>query len=363
MTVTVLAPMSPQRGTLQNFTPLPDHIVDADDSTFIALALEWKKRHNAGKRTQNDHHLVTSWLAQCSSTDSDETRKTYLRHIERFRRFLRQWNEQPINEQTDERFLAPGNPEAIEAFAAVLRQQVTKGEMAVSSFNVLIAAVSSFYKWCSQPTRRGFSGVPLSPVPSGLQMKKPEQKAKSLSHEQLQAVLHSARCCKKSSSGHRDGLIIRLTYLLGTRATETINLQWGDVIETDSGSAVHVRKEHAKGKKERFIPIDEVVLELLASLKAAQPQSEWMVPNLKEPWHHISRQGLWKLCSRAGKEAGVHFYPHKSRHSHATHAYAVTKDPKLIQQTLGHSDIGTTMSLYVHGNDGDSSTKHLTGMN
>ena len=53
-------------------------------------------------------------------------------------------------------------------------------------------------------------------------------------------------------------------------------------------------------------------------------------------------------------------WSHKLRHTHATHAYATTHDPKLIQSTLGHADIGTTMELYVDETAGDSSTKHLT---
>lgn len=184
MTIT---PLSSQAGTLQRWEPppIPDHIAGADDSTFIAFALEWRKRHLTGKETQNDRQLVEGWLGDCTPTGSVETEKTYRRHIERLRLVLRQWNEAPLNEQTDERFLAPGDPEALDAFAASLRQLVhatddqgnPRPQMSVSTYNVFVAAVSSFYKWCSQPNRRGFTGVPLSPVPSGLQQKKAARKA------------------------------------------------------------------------------------------------------------------------------------------------------------------------------------------
>lgn len=357
-----LTPLSPQAGTLTNWEapPIPDHIAAGDDSQFIAFALEWRRRHLAGKETQNDAQLVTAWLAQCSNTGSVETVKTYTRHIERFRLFIRQWNDAPLQEQRDERLLAPGDPEAIEAFADSLRQQVKDGRLAISTYNCCIAAISSFYKWCSQPTRRAFSGVPLSPVPSGLQLKKQEKKAKALSQEQLHQVYFGARQCRTSPSRSRDELIIRLLYLLGTRATETANLRWDDIVQLESGPAVHVRAETAKGKKERFIPIDgSPVIAVLEQLKTLQPESPWILPNLKHPDRHISRQGLWKLCRRAGEQVGVKFWTHCARHSHATHAYAVTKDPKLIQHTLGHADIGTTLNLYVDGSGGDSSTKHL----
>ena len=62
----------------------------------------------------------------------------------------------------------------------------------------------------------------------------------------------------------------------------------------------------------------------------------------------------------AATAAGIEAYPHLMRHSHATISYRETKDPKLVQNTLGHSDVSTTLGLYVDEQDGDSSTKHLT---
>ena len=359
MTIT---PLSRSDGTLQGYSPppIPDHLAGDDEAKFIAACLEWRKRTLQGKETHNDHQLVAGWLAQCSPTGSIESVKTYRRHIERFRAFIRRREEQPIGEQTNERLLAPGDPEAVMEFATTLQGDVKEGRMSVSSYNVLIAAISSFYKHWSQPTLRASSGIPSTPVPSKLQMRKQPRKAKALSHAQLESVVHGARRSRSSASPSRDELIIRLVYWLGTRATETINLRWADVIQLESGPAVHVRAENAKGKKERFIPIDAVVLELFEELKAAQPESEWMLPNLKQPWKHISRQGLWKLSHRAGEAAGLKCWTHQLRHTHATHAYATTRDPKLIQSTLGHSDISTTMELYVDQTAGDSSTKHLT---
>jgi integrase len=365
-----ITPLSPQVGTLQQWEPpprIPDHIAAGDEAVFIAQALEWRKRHLAGKETQNDRQLVEGWLGDCTPTSSVETVKTYRRHIERLRLFLRQWNEAPLREQPDERFLAPGDPEAIDAFAGSLRHLVHATDeqgnprplMSVSTYNVIVAAISSFYKWCSQPNRRGFTGVPLSPVPSGLQLKKAARKAKALSHEQLHQVYFGARQCRTSPSRSRDELIVRLLYLLGTRATETANLRWDDLVQLETGPAIHVRAETAKGKKERFIALGQPAMDVLAALRLVQPASPWILPNLRRPDRHVSRQGLWKLCRRAGDQVGVKFWTHCARHTHATHAYAITKDPKLIQNTLGHSDVSTTLSLYVDETAGDSSSKYL----
>ena len=77
--------------------------------------------------------------------------KSFRRHIERFRRFICQWNVQRLSEQTDERLLSPGDSEVIMAFATSLQSEVKEGQMSVSSYNVLIAAISSFYKHWTQP--------------------------------------------------------------------------------------------------------------------------------------------------------------------------------------------------------------------
>ena len=96
-----IAPLSPQAGTLTSYEPrVADHVI-SDEATFIREMLEFRKRVLAGKETQNDHQLVTAWLAQCSTTGSVETVKTYHHHIERFRLFIRRWEEQPLQEQTD----------------------------------------------------------------------------------------------------------------------------------------------------------------------------------------------------------------------------------------------------------------------
>lgn len=96
--------------------------------------------------------------------------------------------------------------------------------------------------------------------------------------EQLHQVYFGARQCRTSPSRSRGELVIRLIYLLGTRATETANLRWDDLVQLESGPAIHVRAETAKGGKERFIPIHQPVLDVLEALRLVQPASEWIAP-------------------------------------------------------------------------------------
>jgi integrase/recombinase XerD len=55
------------------------------------------------------------------------------------------------------------------------------------------------------------------------------------------------------------------------------------------------------------------------------------------------------MVSRYGQRAqlGRPIWPHMLRHTFATDLYRKTKDIRLVQKALGHSDLSTTM-IYTH---------------
>ena len=341
------------------------HVIAGPEPEFIAAALEGRKFLLEGIETYTDHQLVESFLEECSATGSAETQKTYMRHLNRFRSFMRSRFELGEREQPGERFLSTGDTPAIDAFAQSLRRLVNttdpetgKPLMAKSTYNCIVASLSSFYKWCGDPARRAMTGIYSSPMPTKLQMKKDQRKAKSLNIEQLVRVFDGARTSRTSPTKRRDEVVLRLLLGFGCRATEMVNIRWDDIHLDGEVPRLHIRK--GKGSKERWVALDDIVLDRLSQLRELQPSSEWLLPKMRDPSKHITRQGLWKLTRRSGKESGIHVSPHLMRHSHATISYRETKDPKLVQATLGHSDVSTTLGLYVDENDGDSSTRHIS---
>jgi hypothetical protein len=81
--------------------------------------------------------------------------------------------------------------------------------------------------------------------------------------------------------------------------------------------------------------------------------------------YSFESRAIWPSTEEAGAE-GEKPQPFQSscgvpwRHTNATHSYAENKDPKLIQQSLGHADISTTMGLYVDETAGESTAKLLS---
>ncbi len=59
------------------------------------------------------------------------------------------------------------------------------------------------------------------------------------------------------------------------------------------------------------------------------------------------------LFKQLRKKTGIDVHPHLFRHTHATMFYQKTRDIKQVQERLGHSQIQTTMNLYLHPLDED----------
>ena len=95
---------------------------------------------------------------------------------------------------------------------------------------------------------------------------------------------------------------------------------------------------------------------LFESLGRGGPE-DWLLPSNKRNGP-LTRQGVAARMARWGKAADVHLYPHRCRHTHATHAIRRGVDVFTLSATLGHSSTGTT-SHYVLAEPGESSSLKL----
>ena len=142
--------------------------------------------------------------------------------------------------------------------------------------------------------------------------------------------------------GLRDAAMIETLYATGLRVSELVKLRVDDVDLT-----VGCVRATGKGRKQRLVPLGAQAVELLQQyLDAARPHGALFPSRLGRP---MTRQGFWKLLAAHARAAGITtaLYPHRLRHSFATHLLARGADLRAVQAMLGHAAVSTTQ-IYTH---------------
>ncbi|MDD4873671.1 MAG: tyrosine-type recombinase/integrase [Dehalococcoidales bacterium] len=168
----------------------------------------------------------------------------------------------------------------------------------------------------------------------------------------------------KALNNRRDKLAVIFCLNTGLRVGELVGLIWGDVWDFKLNiprQELLVRSEIAKGKKERFIPLNRKATASLQALfiynhtKSTSDVLERLSPLLRGmQGKHISRRQFQRIIKKAREDAGLNripVTPHKLRHTFATNIYKKTNDLISLQELLGHSNLNTTR-IYAHiGNE------------
>ena len=148
----------------------------------------------------------------------------------------------------------------------------------------------------------------------------------------------------------RDKTMLEIFYSCGLRLSELVGLNLKDISLENSSLRVL-----GKGNKERVLPIGVKAKESLVhwlkhrnKLKKELSEREDAL-FLSIRGKRISRRNVQKRLAAWGLKLGVaeKIYPHKIRHSFATHLLESSQDLRAVQELLGHENIGTTQ-IYTH---------------
>ena len=154
-----------------------------------------------------------------------------------------------------------------------------------------------------------------------------------------------------SNEGHRNRAMMEMLYGSGLRVSELVNLQLSRIYLSD-----HYMLIEGKGSKQRLVPLSPVAEEWFGYWM--QERSTWPLKPESQDIAFVNRYGrpltramvftiVKRLCAEAGISKTVS--PHTLRHSFATHLLQNGADLRVIQQLLGHEDLGTT-EIYTHLN-------------
>ena len=167
--------------------------------------------------------------------------------------------------------------------------------------------------------------------------RRPRQLQDILTVEEVKTILDAVRV-------KRNQICLKTIYACGLRLSEGVSLTGNDI-----DGARHLLKVcGGKGKKDRYVPIPEALLEELRDYwRAYRPTSFLFFGADKNK--RIRRATIQKTFKLVLKEVGItkKVSVHTLRHSYATHLLDGGVDIRTIQEILGHNSIETTV-IYTH---------------
>jgi len=169
-------------------------------------------------------------------------------------------------------------------------------------------------------------------------------------------------------SSQRNKTMIKLMLRTGLRLSEVINLRW-DNLDLRTG---RVKVVEGKGNKDRILWINNETLEKLRNWRQRQMEEvgDMEFVFTTSTGNQLKSRDVRSMIYRYAKKAGIQkeveknytdkegnkfnetykekkVKPHTLRHTFATDLLRETKNLRVVQKALGHSDISTTQ-IYTH---------------
>ncbi|MGH1469283.1 MAG: tyrosine-type recombinase/integrase [Bdellovibrionales bacterium] len=177
-----------------------------------------------------------------------------------------------------------------------------------------------------------------------LKLPKVEKKApKIISLEEFDKLVKAA-VGKNDSQTMRNQLCLYLMFGLGLRVTELTSLDV-ESVQLDEGTL----RVLGKGSKERILPLNPLLLEMLSSYLGEHRKEvcfdlneRSLIVNKKS--NRPSRIDIWRWLDSWSKKAGFleRVHPHQFRHACATSLLESGANLRSIQILLGHTSLQTT---------------------
>lgn len=165
---------------------------------------------------------------------------------------------------------------------------------------------------------------------------------KYLTVEQSQQLLDAVQ----GEFAQRDYCMLTLLLNCGLRRAELAGINLSD-IQPD-----HTLRVHGKGNKERLLYLNDACWDAIEQYRKVRPAADKSDPDaffLSRLKKRISLQGVHYVIKGYLKkiQGAENYSTHKLRHTAATLMYQNGGDVRVLQQVLGHENLGTTQ-IYTH---------------
>lgn len=169
--------------------------------------------------------------------------------------------------------------------------------------------------------------------------KKPLQLPKLLNEKELAALFNALKNKKHKA-------MLFTAYSAGLRVSEIVKLKIADI----DSKRMQIFIERAKGKKDRYVNLSPVLLDILRSyIKEYKPKPKVYLFESEQTLTAYPTRTVQQIFTMAKNKAGIRkeVGVHSLRHSFATHLLDKGTDIKYIKDLLGHFNIKTT-ERYLH---------------
>jgi len=171
--------------------------------------------------------------------------------------------------------------------------------------------------------------------------------SKLMSEDEVQALrntLEAAAIIAKTKARQgpvRDQCVIELALGTGLRVSEISQLKLEDIDLKRGGNSLIVR--HGKGNKQRIVKFSSKLKTLILEyIEYRDKDSEYLFPSERQDY--MSSNAIQKAFKKWTKKAGLpaRYSIHSCRHCYATALLKVSRNLRLTQMQLGHSNPQTT---------------------
>ncbi|MDU1279236.1 MAG: tyrosine-type recombinase/integrase [Clostridium sp.] len=202
-----------------------------------------------------------------------------------------------------------------------------------SSMNTFMTPIKLFFTWLQNE-----EFIIKNPCASIKPAKEPKRMRKPLTEEQVEIL----RDCMLT---RREKAILEFFLSTGCRLSEALNVK---IKELDFNNKTLL--VIGKGNKERKVYFTERCKRaLLNYIKDRKDNCEYLFITDRKPYRKLSTRGMEVIVNKMQQKSGLdrNIHPHIFRHTFATHALRSGMKPEVIQQILGHEDVGITLKVYA----------------
>lgn len=214
-----------------------------------------------------------------------------------------------------------------------------------ASMNTFMTPIRLFFKWLQNE-----EFIIKDPCANIKPMKEPKREKKPLNEEQVEML----RDCMLS---RRDRAVLEFFLSTGCRVGEVGNVKVKD-IDFQNKTLLVI----GKGNKERRVYFTErckrAIINYLKEREENGIVSEYLFCSSKapknrkintEPYPKLNNRGYQVIVDKMQKMANIEMRitPHTFRHTFATFSLRSGMKPEIIQQILGHNDVGLTLRIYA----------------